>query len=273
VLALSACQKRAQNTAELATQPTRIVSLDYCADQYVLKLADRQSVLAISPDGVKEFSYLKDLAVGVPTVSPVAEDVLSLKPDLVVRSYGGGPNATAFFERAGVPVLQIGWASTIDGESMGTIPSIIRHMAHGLGVPDRGEEVVQNFRSRLENLPAIPADQSALYMTPSGVTTGTASLVSDMMETAGYSNFESDPGWRPIPLERLVYEQPEIVAAAFFETFAHHRNAWSASRHPIAQQQLQGADVVPLRGAWTSCGGWFIMDAIEALAQQRAVSP
>jgi len=84
----------------------RIVSLDYCADQYVLKLADPESVLAISPDAVKDFSYLQDAAKSVPTVRPIAEDVLSLKPDLVVRSYGGGPNATSFFAQAGVPVLQ-----------------------------------------------------------------------------------------------------------------------------------------------------------------------
>jgi len=91
-----------------------------------------------------------------------------------------------------------------------------------------------------------------------------------MMERAGYSNFESTPGWRPIPLERLVYEQPDVVAAAFYESLAQSRNTWSASRHPIAQRQLQGSHAVPLRGAWTSCGGWFIMDAIEALAKQRA---
>ena len=91
----------------------RIVSLDYCADQYVLKLADREQILAISPDAVKDFSYMQDAAVGVPTVRPVAEDVLILKPDLIVRTYGGGPNAAAFFKRAGVPVLQVGWAKQI----------------------------------------------------------------------------------------------------------------------------------------------------------------
>ncbi|MCA8893462.1 MAG: ABC transporter substrate-binding protein, partial [Hyphomonas sp.] len=71
------------------------VSLDYCADQYVLKLADREQILAISPDGDKEFSYMHEAAEDVPTVRPVAEDVLVLKPDLVVRAYGGGPNAEA----------------------------------------------------------------------------------------------------------------------------------------------------------------------------------
>ncbi|MEL6363128.1 MAG: ABC transporter substrate-binding protein, partial [Pseudomonadota bacterium] len=149
-------------------RPRRIVSLDYCADQYVLKLADREQILAISPDAVKTFSYMRDEAVGVPTVRPIAEDVLILKPDLVVRSYGGGPNAAAFFERAGVPVLQVGWASNVDGEEMGSIPNLIQHMADGLGQGERGEALVAEFRDRLSAITARDDGRLAMYMTPAG---------------------------------------------------------------------------------------------------------
>ncbi len=244
----------------------RIVSLDYCADQYVLKLADAEQILAISPDAVEDFSYMQDAAMGVPTVRPIAEDVLILKPDLVVRSYGGGPNAAAFFERAGVPVLQVGWASNVDSEEMGSIPSLILHMADGLGQSERGEALVAEFRNRLSAIAARDDGKLAMYMTPAGVTTGPGSLVHEMLVAAGLENFEAKPGWRSLPLERLAYEKPDIVAAAFFESLTNHPNAWSASRHPVARAQLNGPQVVPLQGAWTACGGWFILDAIEALA-------
>ena len=55
-------------------KPMRIVSLDYCADQYVLKLADREQILAISPDATGDFSYMREAARGVPTVRAAAED-------------------------------------------------------------------------------------------------------------------------------------------------------------------------------------------------------
>ena len=244
----------------------RIVSLDFCADNYALKLADPEQILAISPDAVKDFSYMREAAEGVPTVRPVAEDVLILKPDLVVRSYGGGPNAAAFFERAGVPVLQVGWASNIDSEELGSISSLIQHMADGLGQSDRGHALVEEFRDRLEAVRARADDQTVLYMTPAGVTTGPGSLVHEMLVAAGLENFEDSPGWRSLPLERLAYDEPDVVAASFFETLTNHPNAWSASRHPVARSQLDGPEVVPLQGAWTACGGWFIMDGIEALA-------
>ncbi|MEM7662087.1 MAG: ABC transporter substrate-binding protein [Pseudomonadota bacterium] len=269
-LFISACGAGDQGGTEvdeIADRPRRIVSLDFCADQYVLKLADREQILAISPDAVKDFSYMRETAVGVPTVRPIAEDILILKPDLVVRSYGGGPNAAAFFERAGVPVLQVGWASNVDSEEMGSIPNLIQHVADGLGHAQRGEALVDEFRTRLAAVRARKTGDVALYMTPAGFTTGPGSLVHEMLRAAGLTNFQQRPGWGSLPLERLAYEQPDLVAAAFFETLTNHPDAWSASRHPVARAQLAEPGTVPLQGAWTACGGWFILDAIEALAE------
>ncbi|MEL6415470.1 MAG: ABC transporter substrate-binding protein [Pseudomonadota bacterium] len=251
-------------------KPMRIVSLDFCSDQYVLKFADPEQILAVSPDAVAGFSFMRDEAVGVPTVRPLAEDVLILKPDLVVRSYGGGPNAAAFFERAGIPVLQVGWASSIDGEDLGSIPSLIQSMADGLGQSERGHVLVTEYRDRLNRIKARQTGDNTLYMTPAGYTTGSGSLAHDMMIAAGLTNFQKSPGWRSLPLERLAYEQPDMVAAAYFDTLTNHADAWSAARHPVAQKQLKGPDTVSIKGAWLACGGWFIVNGIEALAESAA---
>ncbi len=248
-------------------KPSRIVSLDYCSDQYVLKLADRDRILAVSRDAGKHFSYMREAAKGVPTVKATAEDVLALKPDLVVRSYGGGPNAAAFFERAGVPVLNVGWASNVDSAEMGSIPFVIQQMAAGLGEPERGATLVKEFRRRLDAVRAKNNEGAALYMTPSGTTTGPGSLVHEMVLAAGYENFEKADGWRSLSLERLAYEQPELVAAATFYAQTFRPDAWSTSRHPIARKQFVEQETVWLEGAWTVCGAWFAIDAIEKLAQ------
>lgn len=247
--------------------PVRIVSLDYCADQYVLKLVDRDRILAVSQDAERHFSYMRDAAKELRKVKATAEDVLALKPDLVVRSYGGGPNAAAFFERAGVPVLNVGWASSVDSAEMGSIPAVIEHMAAGLGEPERGAALVKDFRQRLDAVRAKNNAGAVLYMTPSGVTTGPGSLVHEMLVAAGYENFEKTPGWRSLSLERLAYDQPALVAAASFYARTNHPNVWSASRHPVARKQLRTQETVRLDGAWTACGAWFAMDAIEKLAE------
>ena len=266
-IGLAACGKPESVSSPLSDRPMRIVSLDFCSDQYVLKLADREQILALSPDAERNFSFMRSEAEGLPKVRPLAEDVLILKPDLVVRSYGGGPNAESFFERAGIPVLQIGWATSIDGEDVGTIPNVVAEVATGLGQTDRGAALVQEFTQRLNRIKANSSGKTALYMTPTGVTTGGETMAHKMMQAAGLDNFMDRPGWHSLPLERLAYERPELVVAAFFDAKTNHENAWSPSRHPIAKRELTEAPRVNLQGAWLSCGGWFILEAVEALAE------
>ncbi len=249
-------------SAAVTAKPSRIVSLDLCADQFVLKFVERERILGVSPVASARFSYMRDAAHGVPVVRPSAEDVLALKPDLVVRAYGGGPNAAAFFERAGIEVLNIGWAPDIPA-----VMTVIDSVATGLGEREHGERVVAQMRERLKQLPAGDTKLTTLYMTPSGVTTGPGSLVHELLLAAGTQNFQTQPGWQPIPLERLAYDSPDLVATASFDAGIDGADRWSPMRHPVARRQLSDRPAVPLEGAWTSCGAWFLMDAVEAVAR------
>ena len=244
----------------------RIVSLDYCADQFVLGLADRERILALSPDAGADFSYLRDEAAGLPTVRPRSEDVLALRPDLVVRNYGGGPRAAAFFERAGVPVLQIDFAPDIEA-----VRNRIRHAAEALEVPDRGEALSAEMDARLARARAAAPGADTLYLAPSGVAAGAGTFVDHLIAAAGLDNFSDEMGWRSIPLERLVYETPDIYAVPRFER-TNHNMIWTPFRHPVAVRSVQAGRSVPIDGATTSCGAWFLADAVEALAAGAAES-
>ena len=258
-LSLLAC---AQAGERGAGAPRRIVSLDYCADQYVLKFADREDILALSPDAEKRYSYMRAEAVGIPTVRPRTADVLVLEPDLVVRTYGGGHDIANFMEKPGLPVVQIGFPQTL-----AEVREEVLRAGAALGKPEKARKLVADMDRRLDALArrGFPR-KTVLYMTPAGVTTGEGTLVHELFEAAGVENFQKQPGWNPLPLERLAYERPDMVAASFFESATNHVDNWSAARHPVAQAQLRELPVVPLEGAWTACGGWFVLDAVEALA-------
>ena len=254
--------------AELPVRAMRIVSLDYCADQYVLKLVGRERILALSPDGTRDFSYMRNAARGIRKVAPRAEDVLVLKPDLVVRSYGGGADAGAFFARAGVPVLQLGYA-----EDMAGVRRVLLETARGLGEAARGQAVAADMDARLVRLKnaSAAAERSGsrptlLYATPGGVTSGPGSLIHELIEVAGYRNFQSTPGWQPLPLEQLAYARPDRVAVAWFGRRDYNPDLWSAARHPL-MRQASTRPPIGLEGAWTACGGWFVLDAAEAMSK------
>ncbi|MEM1404057.1 MAG: ABC transporter substrate-binding protein [Pseudomonadota bacterium] len=272
MLTLAGCTDEHRGVSRNSSNPVkRVVSLDYCADQYVLKFVDRKNIAALSPDAEKPFSYLRDKAKGLRKVRPVAENILALRPDVVVRSYGGGPTIGPLLERAGVDVINVGWAATMEGSDATSIPAITQRVATELGEMERGRQTVQEYQRRLTSATrqsdgADFARAQALYMSAAGVTTGPGSLVHDLLITAGLENFEEQAGWRSIPLEKLAYQSPSMVAAAFFNLETNHRNSWSASRHPVASSLRRSVPFVDLEGAWTACGAWFIADAVEALA-------
>ncbi|MEO0879842.1 MAG: ABC transporter substrate-binding protein [Pseudomonadota bacterium] len=245
----------------------RIVSLDYCADQYVLALADRGAIAALSPHAEEDYAHLRREAAGLAKVRPRAEDVLALRPDLVVRTYGGGPKAAALYEAAGVPVLQIGYAS-----DLAAVRTVLRDAAAGLGAQDRGAALIAEMDARLAAINARRDNKdaqrpaSALYITPGGVTAGAGTLIDEMIAAAGYHNFSAAPGWRALPLEQLAREKPDFLAASFFASSARDLDAWSPARHPVIRSLMEKTPTVALTSASTSCNAWYLVGAVEALA-------
>lgn len=254
----------ADTEAVVPAKPQRVVSLDYCSDQFLLKLADRDQIVAVSPDATSSFSYMRDTAEGLPTVRPAAENVFRRKPDLVFRAYGGGFNAPRFFQHAGVPVHNLGYVNNFDD-----VRNNIREAANVLGHPERGEALIVEMDARLEVAIAPPTGADTLYMTPSGVTTGSSGLIHEIISAAGLRNYISEPGWASIPLETIAAKKPAIVVGAFFGDGKPFMSSWSAMRHPVAQRQLSERPTVYLEGAWTACGGWFLVEAVESLAAAR----
>lgn len=261
---LSACAAPALEPQN-SSNAKRIVSLDYCADQYLLELVGRERILALSPDAEKSFSYHRDRARGIAQVRPVLEDILGLQPDLVIRTYAGDAGMIAALHKAGIETISVGWTPDLK-----SIRRVTVDVATQLGEPERGEALIEVFDQRLEAITPREEASTALYMTPYGVTTGPGSLVHEMIEVAGLNNFQTRTGWHSLPLERLAYDQPDLVIAAFFEASASFQTTWSAARHPIAQAQLSEQTSLSLQGAWTSCGSWYLIDAIEALAEGKA---
>lgn len=246
------------------TPAPRVVSLDYCADQYVLALADPEQILGVSVQADDAHSALRHRAAGYRQVRDAAEDVLALDPDLVLRSYGGGARAQAFYARLGVPVFDLGYANDFDA-----IRATIRRTAQALGHPARGEALIAEMDAKLEAAARGPR-LNALYLTPSGVTSGAGTMVHEILSAANLANAAAQDGavgWRALPLEQLALERPELVVTAFFDDGSAPKDSWAVSDHPVFQRLAGRTSQVALDGALTACGAWFMADA--ALAARR----
>jgi iron complex transport system substrate-binding protein len=244
--------------AEAEANPPRVVSLDFCADQFVLALANRDDILAVSPQADDAHSALRAEAEGLTQLRATAEDVLALQPDLIVRSYGGDARTLAFFERLGLEVHQIGFASDFDGIEAG-----LRATARALGHPERGEALIANMA--LED-PHTDIDRpSGLYLTPAGATTGSGTLIDATLNAAGLRNAASGSGWRSLPLEQLAQEDPDLVVTAFFDDQSAPPDGWAVARHPVFQRLIADTPRLDMDGAQTSCVSWMLADAARDL--------
>jgi len=245
------------------TAPQRVVSLDFCADQFVLQLADRDQIAALSTQSRAEHSYWRTKAVGLPQVRSNAEAVLARSPDLVVRTYGGGPEAGTFLNKAGVAVLQLG-----EGEDFEAVRRNLRLVARALGHADRGEAAIKDLDQALAKAHRTGAPVSALYVTPGGVQAGRDTSLGKMMAAAGLTPFdETHTGWSALPLERLARSAPRLMISGFMSPGALALYPWSSARHPLIQAHLAHQPSLALSGAVSACPGSFMADGVLDMAK------
>lgn len=247
----------------------RVVSLDYCADQYVLALADREQILALSPAATAEYSYLAARAEGLPQVRPTPEAVLMLSPDLVVRQWGGGFGAPEVLKRFRVPVAQIGFGDTLAEARVNllAVGEALGQRARALALAaEMDRRLTAVARSRPEKAPR------ALYLTAGGMTSGAGTFVDAILRAAGVRNMtaaKGGRGWVPVDLENLALDPPDLFVMAFFDKRERRVAAWSPTRHAFLFRELAGRSTVYLPSREVACSAWFVVDAIEAIAKAR----
>lgn len=259
-------------TAGQAAGPS-VASLDFCADQYVLALADTDQVVGVSPHAETEFSYLAEKAAGIPKIRPTAEEILVLDPEMVVRLWGGGYGAKDTLERYGIPVIQVSLAVTLE-ETRANLLAVGKALGH----LDRAEVIAADLDARLTAIQTVPVEDRpvALYVTPSGTTTGRGTFIHEMMTTAGVDNMSAELGtspWHPVNLEALALSPPDMIVAGFFDLRSGKLSNWSLSRHEFLRRQGETRPVARIPSREIACAAWFVVDAIEEIAATRRSLP
>lgn len=246
-----------------AAAPRRIVSLDYCADQFVLALADRDQIVALSRGSQRDDSYFRTRARGIRQTRGALEEVLALRPDLVVRNWGGPWDAEAVYGRFGVPVLQVGDATTF-----GAARDEVVRASRIIGHPSRGDALARDLDMRLAHLHATAplSRPPVMYLSAAGAVPGANTMMNAVIEAAGGRNMRAGEGWTVLPLERLVQMPPAVIALGFFDHGRSRVNPWLPGRHPALRRALARAETVTLPTASIACEAWYAIDAAEQLA-------
>lgn len=237
----------------------RVMSLDGCADQYVLALAP-DAVLALSPRADDPDSFHREQAAGRRRVRPTLEAAVGFRPDVVVRQWGGDARLVAALRARGVRVVEIGPVEDFDAIRAETLK-----VARELGRGARGARLAADMDRRLDRIGRGAGGQPVQYMTAAGWTAGEGTLVHSVLEAAGLTNVETGAGYRPLSLEGLALDPPGRFVLAFFDRTGSDRRG--VGRHPVVEEAVREAGFDPLPSALIACGGPHSVAAAERLAR------
>ena len=247
--------------AGAASAGPSVVSLDQCADQFVLALAPRADIKGLSFRALAPDSYLREMAKGLPLRRADVESVLAAGPQVVVREWGGDDDMVRRLQARGVRVVGIDDANDFDG-----VRANVRKVAAALGRGPEGEALIGRMEAELGAAKGAWRGRRALYLTPGGFTAGQGTLVGAMLRAAGLTDAASGAGFAPAPLEDLVLHPPGAVVLGFFDHGSTATQHWSLAQHPALKATMKGRVVASLPGAILGCPAWFAADGARDLA-------
>jgi len=140
--------------------PKNIVSLSLCTDQLLLMLVPRQHIASVTRGAIDpHLSYMAAAADGLVLNSGGIEEVLPLKPDLIVGSAFASRDAVRFLRYLGYPVKLIGLP-----QSIAEIREMVLNFGSWVGYPSRAKQLVKkwmgNWRILISNIKGLKEQRS-----------------------------------------------------------------------------------------------------------------
>jgi iron complex transport system substrate-binding protein len=254
--------------AQSAEAPRRIVSLNVCADELLLALADPDQIAALSIYAAdRTMSFLAADADAIRHDTASAEQVVALQPDIV---FGGTLTKRATREiltRLGYQLTLLAPARTVDQSIQQ-----IRQVATLVGHRERGEALVASIdaaRARAKAVVAGAKLTAAAYQRR-GYVTGSGTLTADLLATvglidAGGALTGGSGGF--VPLERLVARPPDVLVVGSADPRAEDQGSALLS-HPALVRDFPPDKRIVLPDRLTVCGGPSLPTAFDWLASQ-----
>lgn len=243
-----------------------IVSINPCADAMLVQLVPPERIAAISHYSRDPGASSMPLEVArrFRTTSGTAEEVIALKPDLVVASSFTPPATRSAFARAGIAALYLDMPSTIAASR-----AQVLQLADAVDAPAAGAAMA----ARIDALPPPPGGPPvpALLWIGGNMASGSGTLLDEMMVRAGFRDVAAEYGLRftgELPIEQIVARPPRVMLVP------EERGLDSDSRAAqLRSRALRASGANVTQAAFprrlVNCGGPVIPDAMARLAEVR----
>lgn len=265
--------------------PTRIVSLTYGTDEILLDLVEENRVIGISRySGNPDISFLPaEKAERIPhRVGNDVEQIMALKPDLVISSTAMPADVTHVLRSSGVPVYVSLVASNWD-----EMEKKVMGAARAVNEEEKGHAMVSSMRRKREDLEKklseIPKDQerTALGLSFRGILGKKGTLFSEVLAMAhvkdGAARYDVPKGTNAyLSLEILPEIDPDVILLPVWKVKAgddEKEFAREIMENPAYRdvKAVKNGRLIPFPEKYKYVMSQHITDAMEASA--RAVYP
>lgn len=268
--------------------PQRIVSINLCTDELLLRLVEPGRVAALTRfSDNADVSTVWEVAQGIKKTEPDIESILACGPDLLLGGRFSNREALHFFQYSDTPVLVFDVPKSFED-----IYRDIRTLAEAVGEPEKGETIIRQMQTGLAELKAEAGEsrkkillsgatqddgkgnkRRAIFFQSGGFVPGSETFENAIMEAAGLENLAATLGikdYGSLSLEKLIEMKPDILI------FASDQKKQPTVRgevlaHPAIRKSLSHVKTVTLPSATLSCGSPASVEAVRILVKETAL--
>ena len=259
-----------------AEPPQRIVSINLCADELLLTLADPAQIAGLSTYATDPvMSFTAEQAKAFRHDVAEAEQVVELDPDLVLAGRFTKRATREMLTRLGYRIVLLDAVKSVD-ESVAQIRTIAALVGH----PERGEALAADIeaarqRAATAGMTAAERPTAAVYQRR-GYVSGGDTLAGELLSIAGFANgggaLAGERGGF-VPLERIVADPPDFIVVASASRRAEDQGSALLAHPALADLYPPGRRIV-LPERLTVCGGPSLPAALDWLTSEaRRVRP
>lgn len=245
-------------------KPARIVSINLCTDELVLRIAERKNIVSVSHLAVtSSASNVAELAAQIPVNHGLAEEVIAFKPDLVFAGVYTARPAVALLKRMGFAMLDLDVPRSLD-----QIRAQFRKVGQALGEEERAERIIAELDGRLAAITVSPSRPRprAMVFNANGYTSGKGTLTDEIITRAGLENLSATLGinnYRQIPLETMVTNMPDVLIVSPLRD--QPARATELLHHPVLAKMSDRMRIVNVPSRLWVCAGPGNIDAVALL--------
>jgi iron complex transport system substrate-binding protein len=255
-------------SAAHAAELPRIASINLCTDQLLVTLADPAQILGLSPysrDPARSWDPVK--AAQFPKLSGEAEDVLVLKPDVVVAGRYTKRATRELLKQKGLRVAEFDAARSLDD-----VKKQIRQMGDLVQHPERADAEIERLDAAIAHAREVVSRKPyrVLALSRRGWVSGGDSLTSSLLATAGLSNAATELGYKLggfASLEAIVSLRPDFLLVSEAGDFAEDEGR-AFMLHPALERFYPAAKRLVIPEKLTVCGGPRLSEALDRLASE-----